>query len=560
MAAATDLPLIVQSDSSVLLEVANPRYREAREALLSFAELVKSPEHFHTYRITPLSIWNACAAGLEPTRILGTLTELSRYPVPSNVAASVRDLAARFGKLELRRVGPDLVLTAEDERVAEELARQKGLALVLAQRLSPRSFRIAPDDRGRLKRLLIKLGWPVRDLAGFVRGEPLEVALRSATLAGQPFALRAYQGEAVDAFHAAGGERGGSGVIVLPCGAGKTVVALAAIARVASSTLVLASSVTAARQWIAELLDKTTLTPEQVGEYSGFKKDIRPVTVATYQVLTYRAKGTDTFPHLALFDGRDWGLIVYDEVHLLPAPVFQVTAGLQARRRLGLTATLVREDGLEEDVFALIGPKCADVPWKELEQAGWIARARCIEVRVALDDLTRREYATADERAKHRLAAENPRKAALVAEILARHPDEPALLIGTYVDQIETLAKELGIPVLSGSSSQKKRDELYARFKAGEVRALAVTKIANFAVDLPDAALAIQVSGSFGSRQEEAQRLGRLLRPKPGANQAHFYTLVSRETKEQEFALHRQLFLCEQGYAYEIVEDPEPVA
>lgn len=556
---AADLPLIVQSDSSVLLEVASPRYREAREALLAFAELVKSPEHFHTYRITPLSVWNACAAGIEPTRILGTLTELSRYPVPGNVAASIRELAARFGKLELRRVGSDLVLTAEDELVAEELARQKGLALVLTERLSSRSFRIAPDDRGRLKRLLIKLGWPVRDLAGFVRGEALAVELRSATLAGKPFALRTYQLDAVEAFHVAGGERGGSGVIVLPCGAGKTVVALAAIARVGSSTLVLASSVTAARQWISELLDKTTLTPEEIGEYSGFKKDIRPVTVATYQVLTYRPKGSESFPHMELFHGRDWGLIVYDEVHLLPAPVFQATAGLQARRRLGLTATLVREDGLEEDVFALIGPKCADVPWKELEQAGWIARARCIEVRVPLDELRRREYATADERSKHRIAAENPRKAELVAEILARHPDEPALLIGTYVDQIETLAKELGLPVLSGSSSQKKRDELYARFKAGELRALAVTKIANFAVDLPDAALAIQVSGSFGSRQEEAQRLGRLLRPKAGANQAHFYTLVSRDTKEQEFALHRQLFLCEQGYAYEIVEEAEPV-
>jgi DNA excision repair protein ERCC-3 len=554
---APDLPVIVQSDSSVLLEVASPRYREAREALLAFAELVKSPEHFHTYRITPLSIWNACAAGMEPARILATLEGLARFPVPGNVATSIRDLAARFGKLELRRFGDELVLSAEDELLAEELARHKGLALVLAQRLPPRSFRIAPDDRGRLKRLLIKLGWPVRDLAGYVRGEALALELRTETLKGMPFALRAYQEEAVAAFHAAGSESGGSGVIVLPCGAGKTVVALAAIAQVASSTLVLTSSVTAARQWIAELLDKTTLTPEDVGEYSGLTKTIRPVTIATYQILTYRPKGTDVFPHLELFHRRDWGLIVYDEVHLLPAPVFQITAGLQARRRLGLTATLVREDGLEEDVFALIGPKCADVPWKELEQTGWIARAHCIEVRVPLDEARRREYVTADERLKHRIAAENPRKAALVAEILARHADEPALLIGTYVEQIETLAKELGIPVLSGSSPQKKRDELYARFKRGEVRAMAVTKIANFAVDLPDAALAIQVSGSFGSRQEEAQRLGRLLRPKPGANQAHFYTLVSRDTKEQEFALHRQLFLCEQGYAYEIVEDGE---
>lgn len=551
------MPVIVQSDSSVLLEVASPRYREAREALLSFAELVKSPEHFHTYRITPLSIWNACSAGMEPARILATLESLARYPVPGNVAASIRDLAARFGKLELRRFGEDLVLTAEDELLAEELARHKGLALVLARRLSPRAFRIAPDDRGRLKRLLIKLGWPVRDLAGYVRGEALALELRAETLAGKPFALRAYQTEAVEAFHAAGAERGGSGVIVLPCGAGKTVVALAAIAQVASSTLVLTSSVTAARQWIAELLDKTTLTPEEIGEYSGFQKEIRPVTVATYQVLTWRAKDSESFPHLDLFHGRDWGLIVYDEVHLLPAPVFQATAGLQARRRLGLTATLVREDGLEEDVFALIGPKCADVPWKELEHAGWIARARCIEVRVSLDELRRREYVTADERSKHRIAAENPRKAALVAEILARHPDEPALLIGTYVEQIQTLAKELGIPVLSGSSPQKKRDELYARFKSGEVRALAVTKIANFAVDLPDAALAIQVSGSFGSRQEEAQRLGRILRPKSNGSAASFYAVVTLGSRDQEFAQKRQLFLTEQGYSYEIIDSSQ---
>jgi len=557
--AASDLPVIVQGDSSVLLEVASTRFREAREALLAFAELVKSPEHFHTYRITPLSIWNACAAGMAPERILATLAGLARYPIPGNVAASIQDLAARFGKLELRRMGEGLVLTASEEPLAEELARHKGLALVLVQRLGPRSFRIAPDDRGKLKQLLIKAGWPVRDLAGYVTGEALALELRATTRAEKPFALRGYQSEAVTSFHAAGGERGGSGVIVLPCGAGKTVVGLAAIARLGASTLILTSSVTAARQWIAELLDKTTLTAEEVGEYSGLTKAIRPVTVATYQILAYRPKGSDVFPHLELFDRREWGLIVYDEVHLLPAPVFQVTAGLQARRRLGLTATLVREDGLEEDVFALIGPKCADVPWKELEAAGWIARARCIEVRVPLDELTRLAYSVADERAKHRLAAENPRKAALVAEILARHPDEPALIIGTYVDQIVELARQLDIPVLSGTSSQKKRDELYARFKAGLVRAIAVTKIANFAVDLPDAALAIQVSGSFGSRQEEAQRLGRILRPKPGANQAHFYSLVSRDTKEQEFALHRQLFLCEQGYAYEIVEDGERV-
>jgi DNA excision repair protein ERCC-3 len=553
----SDLPLIVQGDFTVLLEVANAGFREAREALLAFAEIVKSPEHFHTYRITPLSVWNARAAGMESARILETLERFARYPVPGNVAAGIRDHAARYGRLELRRLGEGLVLTADDEALAEELARTKALALVLAARLPPRSFRIAAAERGRLKQLLIKLGWPVRDLAGYVSGEPLPLALRSRTRAGAELALRAYQSEAVAGFHAAGSDEGGNGVVVLPCGAGKTLVGMAAMAALGTSTLVLTSSVTAARQWLAEILDKTSLEPEQVGEYSGLKKEIRPVTVCTYQILTHRPRGSAVYPHLELFDRREWGLIVYDEVHLLPAPVFQITASLQARRRLGLTATLVREDGCEDDVFALIGPKCADVPWKELERAGWIATARCTEVRVPLGAAERMAYATADERQKHRVAAENPAKEPLVRALLARHPGEPALLIGTYVEQVEALAESLGVPVLSGASSQRRRDELYSDFKAGHLPALAVTKIANFAVDLPDASLAIQVSGTFGSRQEEAQRLGRLLRPKAGANQAHFYSLVTSDTKEQEFALRRQLFLCEQGYAYEIVEAAE---
>jgi DNA excision repair protein ERCC-3 len=554
MHAPSDLPLIVQGDSSILLEVASPSFREAREALLAFAELVKSPEHFHTYRITPLSVWNARAAGMEPAAIVATLERFARYPVPGHVAANVRDHAARYGRLELRRLGDGLVLTADTEELAEELARAKGLALVLVARLPPRSFQVAAADRGRLKQLLVKLGWPVRDLAGYVRGEALPIALRTTTRGGAPLALRTYQTDAAASFHAAGSEAGGNGVVVLPCGAGKTLVGIAAMVELQASTLVLTSSVTATRQWIAELLDKTELDPADVGEYSGGKKEIRPVTVCTYQILTHRPRGSDTYPHLELFDQRAWGLIVYDEVHLLPAPVFQVTASLQARRRLGLTATLVREDGREEDVFALIGPKCADVPWKELERAGWIATARCTEVRVPLSADARLVYAVAEERAKHRMAAENPAKEAIVRRLLALHPDEPALIIGTYVEHVSALAESLGIPVLSGTSPQRRRDELYGEFKAGRVRALAVTKIANFAVDLPDASLAIQVSGSFGSRQEEAQRLGRLLRPKPGANQAHFYTVVTSDTKEQEFALKRQLFLCEQGYAYAIQE------
>jgi len=403
----------------------------------------------------------------------------------------------------------------------------------------------------------VKAGFPAEDLAGYTDGEPLAIGLRERTAGGEPFALRPYQHDAADAFHAGGAAGGGSGVVVLPCGAGKTIVAMACMARVAASTLVLTTSTTAVRQWIDELLDKTDLTPDQVGEYTGQTKDIRPVTVATYQVLTHRGRKDSGFTHLNLFDQRDWGLIIYDEVHLLPAPVFQVTATLQARRRLGLTATLVREDRREDDVFALIGPKKADVPWKALERQGWIAKARCTEVRVALPEHRRMTYATAERRAQFRIAAENPAKAELVRTIVAGHGGEPALVIGMYVDQLKALAGELDAPLLTGATGQGKRDRLFAGFRAGRVPVLVVSKVANFAIDLPDASLAIQVSGTFGSRQEEAQRLGRLLRPKPGANQAHFYTLVTRETREQEFALNRQLFLCEQGYQYRIVDAEE---
>jgi DNA excision repair protein ERCC-3 len=416
---ASELPLIVQGDFTVLLEVASPRFREAREGLLAFAELVKSPEHFHTYRITPLSIWNARAAGMASERILETLAAFARYPVPGNVAAGIRDQAARFGRLELRRLGEGLVLTADDEALAEELARHKALALVLAARLPPRSFRVE-GARGRLKQLLVKLGWPVRDPR---RVWPASPSPLRDDARGEALELRAYQ-QAAAGFHARARKRAATASSSCPA-VPRTVVGLAAMATL-ELDLVLASSVTAARQWIAELLDKTTLESEQVGEYSGLKKEIRPVTVATYQILTHRPRGSSVYPHLELFDRREWGLIVYDEVHLLPAPVFKLTADLQARRRLGLTATLVREVGREGDVFALIGPKCADVPWKELERAGWIATARCAEVRVALDPAERMLYATADERAKHRVAAENPRKAELVERLLARHPGEPA--------------------------------------------------------------------------------------------------------------------------------------
>ena len=552
-------PLIVQGDHTVLLEVDNPCYTEARDALARFAELVKSPEHVHTYRVTPLSIWNACAVSETAESIVATLRQLSKYPLPGHVAASVRDFAARYGCLKLTRQDDGtLLLRARDLPLAEELTHQKSLAAFLPARPAPLDFVVPAAERGRLKQALIKLGFPTEDLAGYVRGEDFPLTLRSLTLAGMPFAPRDYQRAAAEVFHAGGAERGGSGVVVLPCGAGKTIVGMACMALVRTSTLILTTNVTAARQWKAELLDKTTLAADAVGEYTGDAKEVRPITIATYQIITHRRSKDGEFTHFALFDERNWGLIIYDEVHLLPAPVFQITASLQARRRLGLTATLVREDGKEDDVFALIGPKKYDVPWKEMEKQGWIATATCTEIRLPMTEPRRMEYAVAEARHKFRIASENPGKLRIVRALLERHRDVPVLIIGMYVEQVEGFARELGLPLLTGGTSQAKRDAVYEQFRRGEIRALVVSKIANFSVDLPDAAVAIQVSGMFGSRQEEAQRLGRVLRPKPGENQAHFYSIVSRDTCEQDFALKRQLFLCEQGYEYRIVTLDQP--
>ena len=552
-------PLIVQGDHTVLVEVDNPLYPVVRDQLVRFAELVKSPEHIHTYRITPLSIWNACAAGVKAAEITDVLGAYAKYAVPAHVNVEIRDFASRYGRLRLtRREGSeDLLLSTDDLPLAEEISRNRHVAPFLAQRLSPTDFSVNPLHRGRIKQTLIKTGFPAEDLAGYVVGEFMALALRGETLLRQPFALRPYQRSAAEIFHAGGSERGGSGVIVLPCGAGKTIVGMACMSQVQSSTLILTTSVTAIRQWTAELLDKTTLTKDDIGEYSGSVKNICPVTLATYQIMTYRTRKEGDFPHLTLFNSRSWGLIIYDEVHLLPAPVFQITASIQARRRLGLTATLVREDGREDDVFALIGPKKVDIPWKEMESQGWIAEAKCHEIRLPLKEDLRMPYALADARQKFRIASENPDKQALVRKILKRHEGEQVLLIGLYIDQIKDIASELQIPLLTGTTAQRKRDAVYADFKEGRVKVLAVSKIANFAVDLPDASVAIQISGTFGSRQEEAQRLGRILRPKNGRNQAHFYNLVTRDTVEQDFALKRQLFLCEQGYEYVILDAAE---
>ena len=558
----TDNPLIVQSDLTVLVDVAAPRYPAARDALARFAELVKSPEHIHTYRISPLSIWNACAAGVPIDVIVGALQDFSRFAVPPHVATQVRDFAARFGRVRIERDpdsadGAQLLVLTSDAVLAEELCHGKQLSPLLTDRVAPNCFRIRQLDRGRIKQALIKAGFPAEDIAGYTTGESLAVALRTITRRGDAFALRDYQRDAVQAFHAHGATHGGSGVIVLPCGAGKTIVGMGAIAAVQASTLILTTSVSAVRQWITELLDKTGIPENMIGEYGGTTKDVRPITVATYQILTHRARVGGEFTHLALFDQRNWGLIVYDEVHLLPAPVFQITATLQARRRLGLTATLVREDGREDDVFALIGPKKADVPWKVLERQGWIATAVCTEVRVALPESARLPYAVAESRHKFRIASENENKTPVVRDIMARHAGEPALIIGMYIEQLETIAKALNAPLITGTTAQRKRDLLFEQFRSGVIPALVVSKVANFAIDLPDASLAIQVSGTFGSRQEEAQRLGRVLRPKAGANQAHFYSIVTADTVEQDFALKRQLFLCEQGYEYVIRDAAE---
>ena len=553
MSVRSENPLIVQSDLTVLVEVDSPRYVVAREALARFAELVKSPEHIHTYRLSPLSIWNACAAGFGEEAIRTALTEYAKYPPPQTVMAQVAEFSSRYGKLILtKEENGSLLLTAADAFLAHAISTRQETKGFL-HRLGERTFRVEALWRGPLKRALTHIGYPVEDLAGYRRGETLSLNLAERTRAGAPFALRRYQKEAAEAFFAGGGPKGGAGVVVLPCGGGKTIVGIAAIVQTGASVLILATNVTAVRQWIDEILDKTDLPEKCIGEYTGAAKDIRPVTVTTYQILTYRKAKDADFDHFSIFDRRDWGLVIYDEVHLLPAPVFQVTASLQARRRLGLTATLVREDGREEDVFSLIGPKKYDAPWKSLEAQGWIAKANCVEVRVPMPETLAFTYATAQRRRQHRIAAENPAKLELARHILAHHPDESAIVIGSYVEQVKAVADYLGVPVLTGATPQRTRDRLFEEFRAGRHRVLAVSKVANFSVDLPDAAVAVQLSGAFGSRQEEAQRLGRILRPKASGKQAHFYTLVSHRTCEQDFAMRRQLFLCEQGYAYRIL-------
>ncbi|MDQ0261298.1 DNA repair helicase XPB [Sinomonas atrocyanea] len=572
----TDGPLIVQSDKTILLEVDHPQSTEARHAIAAFAELERAPEHVHTYRLTPLGLWNARAAGLDAEQVLNTLLTYSRFPVPHALLIDIEETMSRYGRLRLEKDPVHgLVLRSEDFPVLEEVHRAKKIAPMLGPRIDPQTTVVHSSQRGALKQALLKIGWPAEDLAGYVDGTPHPMALTETVPAaaggdaggdaddgGHPpassastrgaggWSLRPYQRVAAENFWA-----GGSGVVVLPCGAGKTLVGAAAMAQSSTTTLILVTNTVSARQWRDELLKRTTLTEEEIGEYSGAVKEVRPVTIATYQVLTSKRGGL--YPHLELLDANDWGLIIYDEVHLLPAPIFRMTADLQARRRLGLTATLVREDGREGEVFSLIGPKRYDAPWKDIEAQGYIAPADCVEVRVDLPREERMAYAMAEEADKYRLCAASETKTDVVARLVARHADEQLLVIGQFLDQLAEIGERIGAPVITGSTSVKERQRLFDAFRAGEEHRLVVSKVANFSIDLPEASVAIQVSGSFGSRQEEAQRLGRLLRPKADGRAARFYALVARDTLDQDFAAKRQRFLAEQGYAYRILDAGE---
>jgi DNA excision repair protein ERCC-3 len=582
MSLRPDNPLIVQSDRSLMLHTVravmdgkgqprkdehgsplteeHPRFAEARDALAPFAELEKSPDYLHTYRITPVSVWNAAALGFTAQRIAEVLDEFACVPVPRNVLVDVGEWVGRYGLLRIerragRQAGEDAafeLVSDHSDALADVLGHEQVARLV--ERDDAGRVWVGALSRGSIKQALIKIGYPVDDRGGYLEGDPLPIPMRSVTRGGRPFAARAYQQGAARAFHAGGSVLGGSGVVVLPCGAGKTVVGLQIMSLVGAKTLILTTNTVAVRQWREEILDKTELSPDDVGEYTGDAKRVCPVTITTYQMLTWRRSKTDGFEHFSLFSRENWGLVIYDEVHLLPAPIFRVTADLQARRRLGLTATLVREDGKEDEVFCLIGPKRYDVPWKVLEGQGFIAPATCVEVRVPLDGSQRPLYGAAGARGKFRIASENPGKTRVVERLIERHRDGRVLIIGQYIDQLEALARHLGVPLIAGRTPTVERERLYGDFRSGAISVLIVSKVGNFAVDLPEANVAIQISGTFGSRQEEAQRLGRILRPKSDGSGAVFYSVVTLGSRDQEFAERRQLFLTEQGYAYEIVE------
>jgi DNA excision repair protein ERCC-3 len=539
----TDGPLIVQSDKTLLLDIDHPLSTECRRAIAPFAELERSPEHIHTYRLTPLGLWNARAAGHDAEQVIDTLIKYSRYAVPHSILIDVAETMSRYGRLRLE-ADPvhGLILVTTDTAVLEEVIRARKIAPLLGARIDAETIAVLPSQRGAIKQSLLRLGWPAEDFAGYVDGQahPIELVQKD-------WKIRPYQELAAEGFW-----HGGSGVVVLPCGAGKTIVGAAAMAHAKATTLILVTNTIAARQWREELLKRTTLNEDEIGEYSGSKKEIRPITIATYQVMTKKKNGV--YAHLDLFDTHDWGLIIYDEVHLLPAPIFRFTADIQSRRRLGLTATLVREDGMEGEVFSLIGPKRYDVPWKEIESQGYIAPAECIEVRVNLTEGERLLYATAEPENRYRACATTRTKRNVVEALVEKHAGEQTLVIGQYIDQLDDLSETLGVPLIKGDTPIKEREILFNKFRTGEITCLVVSKVANFSIDLPDATIAIQVSGAFGSRQEEAQRLGRILRPKADGRSAKFYSVISRDTIDQDFAQNRQRFLAEQGYSYKIID------
>ena len=540
-------PLIVQSDMTLLLETNNESYESARDELSAFAEMVKSPEYVHTYKLTPISLWNAASVGVKSADILVSLEKYSKYPISETVIARLTQISDRYGKVRILREQGDLFLETDDQFIMAQLCAEKSVFKFFVDVPQGNRVKIDAMFRGHIKQALMNIQFPPEDLAGYVVGGELVFDLRR-----DVFQSRDYQLDAVSAFRAGG--RGDHGVVVLPCGAGKTIVGIEVMARLQTETLILTTSITAVRQWISELVHKTNISPDLIGEYSGEKKDVKPVTVSTYQIISAK-NSVGEQKHFKIFSERNWGFIIYDEVHILPAPVFRVTAELQAKRRLGLTATLVREDGHEGDVFALIGPKRHEMAWKVLEGQGWIAQAECFEIRIPMPDDLKMPYAVASKREKFRIAAENPDKLALIHKLIAKHEGAHILIIGVYLEQLEFIAKKLSVPIITGKTDNTDREVLYSRFKNGDFSILVVSKVANFAIDLPDANVAIEVSGSFGSRQEEAQRLGRILRPKKGENKAYFYTLVSRDTKEEEFSMHRQLFLTEQGYPYKITDE-----
>ena len=542
----TQGPLIVQSDKTLLLDIDHPLSAECRQAIAPFAELEKSPEHIHTYRLTSLGLWNARASGHDAEQVIDTLLKYSRYAVAHALLLDIADVMGRYGRLRIEsHPVHGLVLISTDVAVLTEVMRAKKVAPLLGIKVDDETVTVHPSQRGHLKQALLRLGWPAEDFAGYVDGQAHAISLNE-----DGWKLREYQKLAAEGFW-----HGGSGVVVLPCGAGKTLVGAAAMAHAQATTLILVTNTVAARQWRDELIKRTSLNEDEIGEYSGAKKEIRPVTIATYQVMTTRKKGL--YAHLDLFDSHDWGLIIYDEVHLLPAPIFRFTADIQSRRRLGLTATLVREDGMEGEVFSLIGPKRFDVPWKEIEAQGYIAPADCVEVRVTLTDHERLTYATAEQEDKYRTCATTATKKNVVIALAKQHEDDQVLIIGQYISQIDEIAAELAVPIIKGDTPVKEREELYGKFRSGEIKCLVVSKVANFSIDLPEASIAIQVSGTFGSRQEEAQRLGRILRPKSDGRSARFYSLVARDTIDQDFAQNRQRFLAEQGYSYRIIDADE---